>query len=137
MPGEKVPEYGLMPPGVTADWNRFAYRFFNEAQYCRGLENAGKALADIGDPAAPAIREDARRIEKTSPSVPWMQANARRPAEERHLGAGRSVALGLLRQRRGLHTGQRPASYVYSVEVALTISWRTRSSIRLPKTPIG
>ena len=30
---EKVPEYGLMPPGVSADWNRFAYRFFNDAQY--------------------------------------------------------------------------------------------------------
>jgi hypothetical protein len=58
--GEKVPEYGLMPPGVSADWNRFAYRFFNEAQYCRGLEYAGKALLDIGDPAAQAILDDAK-----------------------------------------------------------------------------
>jgi hypothetical protein len=57
--GEKVAEYGLMPPGVSADWNRFAYRFFNEAQWCRGLEMAGTALADIGDPAAPAILADA------------------------------------------------------------------------------
>src|SRR5580700_7882994 len=30
--GERVPEFGLMPPGVTADWDRFAYRFFNDAQ---------------------------------------------------------------------------------------------------------
>jgi len=59
--GQKVPEYGLMPPGVSADWNRFAYRFFNEAQYYRGLEMAGMALADIGDPAAPAILEDAKK----------------------------------------------------------------------------
>jgi hypothetical protein len=58
--GEKVAEYGLMPPGVSADWNRFAYRFFNEAQWCRGLEMAGAALADIGDPAAPAILADAK-----------------------------------------------------------------------------
>ena len=31
-----------MPPGVTADWERYAYRFFNDAQYCRGLEAAEK-----------------------------------------------------------------------------------------------
>jgi len=59
--GQKVPEYGLMPPGVSADWNRFAYRFFNEAQYCHGLEMAGKALADMGDSAAASILEDARQ----------------------------------------------------------------------------
>ena len=35
-----MPEYGLFPPGVTADWNRYAYRFFNDAQYCAGLESA-------------------------------------------------------------------------------------------------
>jgi hypothetical protein len=58
--GEKAPEYGLFPPGVTADWNRFAYRFFNDAQWYRGLELAGRALADIGDPAAPAILADAK-----------------------------------------------------------------------------
>jgi hypothetical protein len=58
--GEKAPEYGLMPPGVSADWNRFAYRFFNEAQWYRGLEMAGRALADVGDTAAPAILADAK-----------------------------------------------------------------------------
>ena len=25
--GGKVPEYGLVPPGVSADWNAFSYRF--------------------------------------------------------------------------------------------------------------
>ncbi|MBN2577821.1 MAG: NPCBM/NEW2 domain-containing protein [Pirellulales bacterium] len=58
--GRKVPGYGLAPPGVSADWNRFAYRFFNDAQYYHGLVNAGRALAEIGDPAAPAILEDAK-----------------------------------------------------------------------------
>ncbi len=58
--GEKVPEYGLMPPGVSADWNRFAYRFFNDAQYCRGLRKAGEALADIGDSSAPAMLADSQ-----------------------------------------------------------------------------
>jgi hypothetical protein len=73
--GEKRPEYGLMPPGVTADWDRFAYRFFNDAQYCAGLEQAGLALADIGDPAAPAILEDARNYrEDIRRAFHWTQA---------------------------------------------------------------
>jgi len=75
--GERVPEYGLTPPGVTADWNRFAYRFFNEAQYYRGLKMAGKALADIGDPAATAILEDAREYrEEIARAYHSMQAKS-------------------------------------------------------------
>ena len=70
---------------------RDAYRFFNDAQYYRGLEMAGKALADIGDPAAPAIIEEAkeyredivrahRSMQAKSPVVPlkngtWVPAN--------------------------------------------------------------
>jgi len=57
--GEKVPEYGLMPPGVSADWNRYAYRFFNEAQYCAALREAGRVLAKVNHPNASAILEDA------------------------------------------------------------------------------
>ena len=58
--GEKVPEYGLMPPGVSADWNRFAYRFFNDAQHCHGLESAAAALAEIGHPDAHALLAEAK-----------------------------------------------------------------------------
>ena len=50
--GQRVPEYGLFPPGVTADWNRYAYRFFNDAQYCAGLESAAHMLNAIHDPGA-------------------------------------------------------------------------------------
>ena len=57
--GGKVPEYGLMPPGVTADWERYAYRFFNDAQYCHGLEAIAHELAAIGHPDAPALLADA------------------------------------------------------------------------------
>jgi hypothetical protein len=46
---------------VTADWNRYAYRFFNDAQYCAGLEAAARVLADVGHPAAPALLEDAKQ----------------------------------------------------------------------------
>lgn len=58
--GEKVPEYGLMTPGVTADWGRFAYRVFNDAQYCHGLQAVAQALAEIGQPEADALLADAR-----------------------------------------------------------------------------
>jgi hypothetical protein len=57
--GGKVPEYGLMPPGVTADWERYAYRFFNDVQYCHGLEAIARQLAAIGYPDAPALLADA------------------------------------------------------------------------------
>jgi hypothetical protein len=59
--GQKVPEYGLMPPGVTADWNRYAFRLFNDSQFFAGLDAAARMLADIGDPAAPAIWEEAKQ----------------------------------------------------------------------------
>ncbi len=75
--GHKVPEYGLMPPGVTADWGRFAYRFFNDAQYCAGLEMAGRALAGIGEPAAGAILEEARQYrEDLVGAFHWTQSRA-------------------------------------------------------------
>jgi hypothetical protein len=73
--GEKTPEYGLMPPGVSADWNRFAYRFFNDAQYYYGLLKAGEALAAIGDPAAREILENAKEYrENIMRSYHWLQA---------------------------------------------------------------
>jgi hypothetical protein len=73
--GQKVPEYGLTPPGVTADWDRFAYRLFNDAQFCAGLEGAGRALADIGDPAAAAILADAKQYRQDiARAYHWAQA---------------------------------------------------------------
>jgi hypothetical protein len=75
--GEKVPEYGLMTPGVSADWNRFAYRFFNDAYFYAGLESAGKALADIDDPAARAILDDAKNYrEDIVRAYHWNQARS-------------------------------------------------------------
>jgi hypothetical protein len=59
--GEKVPEYGLMPPGVTADWGRYAHCFFNDAQYCHGLETMAQELATIGHPGAPLLLADAKQ----------------------------------------------------------------------------
>ena len=78
--GEKVPEYGLMPPGVSADWNRFAYRFFNDAQYYRGLEMAGRALADIGDPAAAAILRRCKNVPSKTSRERTTQCRRNRPS---------------------------------------------------------
>ena len=75
--GQRVPEYGMVPPGVSADWNRFAYRFFNDTQYCRGLETAAQALAQIGHPDAPALLADAKSYrEDLMRAYRWMQSRS-------------------------------------------------------------
>lgn len=45
--GAKLPEYGLMPPGVMADWEPFAYYYCLNGYYYAGLHGAASALADI------------------------------------------------------------------------------------------
>jgi hypothetical protein len=75
--GERVPEYGLMPPGVTADWNRYAYRFFNDAQYCAGLQKAASLLAAIDDKAAqPLLVEAENYREDILGAYRWTQARS-------------------------------------------------------------
>lgn len=49
-PLEETPEYGLVPPGVGADWNRFAYRFAVQAHYYAGLKEIAEALTEAGSP---------------------------------------------------------------------------------------
>jgi hypothetical protein len=41
------PEYGLMPPGVLADWNSFAYHYAMNAYYFAALREVGSALSDL------------------------------------------------------------------------------------------
>ncbi len=75
--GQRVPESGLMPPGVSADWNRYAFRFFNDAQYCAGLASASRVLADCGHPAAAGLAEDARQYQADLlAAFHWTQARA-------------------------------------------------------------
>ncbi|MBN1851379.1 MAG: NPCBM/NEW2 domain-containing protein [Pirellulales bacterium] len=76
--GEKVTEYGLFPPGVTADWNRFAYRFFNDAQYCAGLESAARMLDTMHHPDAPALLKAARQYREDLVRA-YRQAQGRSP----------------------------------------------------------
>jgi hypothetical protein len=55
--GSKPVEYGLVPPGVMADWNAFAFHFCLNAYYCAGLRSAADALADAGVADAAGWRE--------------------------------------------------------------------------------
>jgi len=52
-------ESGLMPPGVMADWNAFAYYFCLNGYYYAGLRSAAEALADIGQGDAPELLRSA------------------------------------------------------------------------------
>jgi hypothetical protein len=66
-----------MPPGVSADWSRFAYRYFNDAQYYSGLVSAAKILKQIHSPNVDKILNNAieykQDIEK---SYKWNQAKS-------------------------------------------------------------
>jgi hypothetical protein len=61
--GTHPPEYGLMPPGVMADWHAFAYYFCLNGYFCAGLRDAADALADVGVPEAAGWREEAKRFQ--------------------------------------------------------------------------
>jgi hypothetical protein len=58
--GRPVPEWGLMPPGTSADWTTVAYRFYNDSLYHVGLSTASTALADIQRPEVEDLLKDAR-----------------------------------------------------------------------------
>jgi len=60
--GERRIEYGLVPPGVEADWNAFAYHFCLNGYYYAGLHNAALALAETGYPDAGAWLKAAARF---------------------------------------------------------------------------
>ena len=75
--GKKVPECGLMPPGVIADWNRFAYRFFMEGNYCAGLLQAARALADVGHPDGASMLQDGKEFrQEILRAYRWVQARS-------------------------------------------------------------
>ncbi|MCL5099090.1 MAG: NPCBM/NEW2 domain-containing protein, partial [Candidatus Omnitrophica bacterium] len=62
--GEPVPEYGLMPPGVMADWPVYAYYACLNGYYAAGLRTTGEALADIGYPGHEAITTAGKELAK-------------------------------------------------------------------------
>lgn len=62
--GQKPPQYGLVTPGVIADWNAFHYYFYTNGTYCAGLEAAAKALEFVGYKGADALLKEARAYRK-------------------------------------------------------------------------
>lgn len=50
--GEKLPEFGLMTPGRTADWGHWGYTFYVNGYDYQGLHKAAYALKAIGHPEA-------------------------------------------------------------------------------------
>jgi hypothetical protein len=55
--GNKLPEYGLTPPGVTADWSAYNYYFCLNGYFYDGLQSATKALSEIGYEDVPRLHE--------------------------------------------------------------------------------
>ncbi|MBN1911990.1 MAG: hypothetical protein JW818_19870 [Pirellulales bacterium] len=75
--GNRVPQYGLMPPDATADCGRLCYRFFNEAQYYFGLKQTALILTDIGHPDAPALLAEAKSYhEDLLRAYRWLEARS-------------------------------------------------------------
>ena len=129
-----------MPPGVAADWNRYAYRFFCNAQYCAGLEAAGRMLADIGLPSAPALLEDAKNYrEDLLRAYRWTQA--RSPVVRLDDGTwtpdgpAMLACFGRVNDFFPGEDGNR--SWCYGVEIGDTISRPRRSSTRRATTCVG
>jgi len=54
--------YGLMPPGVMADWNAFAQHFGLSAYYAAGLRELGGALDSLGHPDAKQFLRGSRDL---------------------------------------------------------------------------
>ncbi len=73
--GNTLPEYGLFPPGVAADWNRFAYRFALQGHFLAGLRDAGMALQEIHYPGAEELVKAAETFkEDLFRAYRWNQA---------------------------------------------------------------
>ncbi|HRT10051.1 MAG TPA: NPCBM/NEW2 domain-containing protein [Candidatus Paceibacterota bacterium] len=75
--GRPVPEYGLMPPGVMADWNSFACHFMMNGYYHAALRELGAALGSLEDDRAGAfVRGAAELRDHILRAYRWTQAQS-------------------------------------------------------------
>jgi hypothetical protein len=75
--GPDPPVEGLMPPGVLADWNAFAYHFCLNAYYYAALRELAFALGEIGDTNAAAFAQGAADLrDRLRRAYAWTQARA-------------------------------------------------------------
>lgn len=71
------PEVGLMPPGVLADWNAYAYHFCMSAYAYAGLDGLASSFRMVKDPRAQAYSKAARRLrEDLLRAYGWTQSRA-------------------------------------------------------------
>ena len=74
---EGRPEFGLMPPGVIADWNAFAYHFANNGYYYAALRELGGMLTELQDPRGVLFTDHARQLRtNTLRAYHWTQARS-------------------------------------------------------------
>jgi hypothetical protein len=77
--GQKMPEYGIMPPGVAADWSRFAYRIRPQGEYYAGLCAVAEAYDDIQYPGTDVLLQKADEF-KNEIRRAYLWTQARSPA---------------------------------------------------------
>ncbi|MCX8091893.1 MAG: hypothetical protein N3I86_13335 [Verrucomicrobiae bacterium] len=76
---QPVPEYGLMPPGVLADWDAYAYHFTMNGYYVAALREIGHALEDIGHPDSELFLKHASELRRNVLRA-YLWTQARSPA---------------------------------------------------------
>lgn len=75
--GQALPESGLMPPGVMADWNAFAFHFMMNGYYHAALRELGAGLTSIGDPRASTYTRGADELRQNIlRAYRWTQARS-------------------------------------------------------------
>jgi hypothetical protein len=73
--GNKLPEYGLTPPGVTCDWMEYNYHFCLTGYFYDGLQSATKALHEIGYADVPQLEGHVKDFrEEILRAYHWAQA---------------------------------------------------------------
>ena len=75
--GERLPESGLMPPGVLADWNAFAYHFCMNGYSHAALCEIGAALGEISEPEGARFTQAAAELKANiQRAYEWTQARS-------------------------------------------------------------
>ncbi len=64
--GRPLRESGLMPPGVMADWDVYAYYFYLNGYFAAGLREAGLSLQRIGHPDAERVLDGYARLREAT-----------------------------------------------------------------------
>jgi hypothetical protein len=75
--GNKLPEYGLMPPGVAADWERFAFIVRVQGEFWAGLKAIAQTYDDIGYPGSDMLLAKAADFKsETLRAYNWSQSKS-------------------------------------------------------------